>query len=369
MRVLVVLKDVPLHEGSAPAKTSVGLLQGLLAHGLDVRAVAARQPFSPRDDPPATLPVEVVPVGPAPPPTLRRRLDRLLRPRADLARGAFADRVREAAAEADVVHLEEAETLWTSPGDGSCLHVHYLVSLDRPQAGPWQREGRDRLELALLERAVLRRQRCLIASSPVVAAELRRRAPRAEVALAPLTLDPAHYARAALAEPVAGLIGTAAWPTTAAAARRLVRNVWPLVRRAVPGARLRVAGRGMESLVAGADGVEVVGEVPSAAEFLSGLSVLLFPLDRGSGVKVKTLESIASGVPVVTTRHGAEGIEAVVVAETDGDLARAAASVLADEAERRERGSAGRLAFEERYAPVPATAPLVDLYRRRLGLR
>ncbi len=66
VKVLVVLKDVPLHEGSAPAKTSVGLLQGLLAHGLDVRAVAARQPFSPPGNPPAGLPVEVVPVTPSP---------------------------------------------------------------------------------------------------------------------------------------------------------------------------------------------------------------------------------------------------------------------------------------------------------------
>ncbi len=192
------------------------------------------------------------------------------------------------------------------------------------------------------------------------------------MALAPLTLDPAHYAPAPLAEPVAGLIGTAAWPTTAAATERLVRDVWPLVVRAVPAARLRVAGRGMESLVSGAEGVEVVGEVPSAADFLSGLSVLLFPLDRGSGMKVKTLEAIATGVPVVTTRHGAEGIDAgdgVVVAETDAELARAAASVLADEAERRERGSAARRAFDERYAPLPATAPLVELYRRRAGLR
>ena len=43
MRVLVVLSHPPLPEGGAPGKVALGLLRGLVAHGLDVRALAARQ--------------------------------------------------------------------------------------------------------------------------------------------------------------------------------------------------------------------------------------------------------------------------------------------------------------------------------------
>jgi glycosyltransferase involved in cell wall biosynthesis len=114
-------------------------------------------------------------------------------------------------------------------------------------------------------------------------------------------------------------------------------------------------------------GVELLGEVSSAPEFLRRLSLLLFPLDRGSGMKVKVLEAIASGLPVVTTPTGAEGIEAgdgVVVGESDDELAAAAASLLTDEEERKQRGAAARAAFERRYTPRAATAPLVELYRR-----
>jgi glycosyltransferase involved in cell wall biosynthesis len=370
VKVLVVLKDPPLHEGSAPGKTAVGLLRGLVEHGVGVRALAARQHFAPPGEPPAGLPVEVVPVQPDP----GGRIARLRRPRGELGRGPFAERVREAARAVDLVHLEETETLWA--GDGltmpSVLHVHYLVLRDRPLAGPWRREGRELLELALAERAAVRRYPHLVASSPLVAAELLRRAPRADVTVAPLTLDPAHYEPAPLDAPVAGLIGTAAWPPTAAAATRLVRDVWPLVRRAAPGVRLRIAGRGMDALLRGAEGVEVVGSVPSARDFFGRLSVLLFPLGRGSGMKVKTLEALASGVPVVTTAQGAEGIEAgegAVVAEEDEALAAGAAAILLDESERRERGQAAREAFEHRYSPRPATAPLVELYRRLASLR
>jgi glycosyltransferase involved in cell wall biosynthesis len=136
----------------------------------------------------------------------------------------------------------------------------------------------------------------------------------------------------------------------------------------VPEARLAVAGRGTESLgLNGLNRVDVVGEVPSSSAFFSQLSVLLFPLERGSGMKVKVLEALACGVPVVTTPAGAEGIaptEGVVVCTSDEELADAAARILADEAERRERGLAARCTFTEQYSPLPATAPVVELYGR-----
>ena len=154
--------------------------------------------------------------------------------------------------------------------------------------------------------------------------------------------------------------------------RRLVYEVWPLVRRIVPEAQLVVAGRGTEQLidVAVEPGVEVLGSVPSAAKWLRDLSVLLFPIDRGSGMKVKVLESIASGVPVVTTPAGAEGINAgdgVVVEDDERRLAHAAATIMQDALERSQRGTAARAAFLEHYAPAPATLPLVELYRRIAG--
>jgi len=371
MKVVVVLTQPPLLEGGAPGRCAVGLLRGLRAHGVAVVALAARQHFAAPGEPPDDLPVRTVPLQPQAP-GWRARARRLRRPGGDLARDPLVSLARDAAADADVLHLEETESAWCDVGTlvPSLVHVHYLIRRDRPWSPPWRQGGRFLLEMELAERAAIRRHRYLVASSPLIADELRRRAPEADIVLAPLSLDPSHYPQASLdGPPTAGLIGTAAWPPTAAAARRLAARVWPRVR--VRDAQLCVAGRGMDELgLPSGPGLTVTGEVHSSASFLAELSLLLYPLARGSGVKVKVLEAIACGVPVVTTPAGAEGIEAgegVIVAETDEDLAAAAAVLLSDSGERRERGDAARAAFLERYAPEPATRPLVDLYRRMIG--
>jgi glycosyltransferase involved in cell wall biosynthesis len=359
MRVLVVLTQPPLSEGGAPGRVAIGLLRGLMAHGIEVRALAARQHFAVTGEVPSGLPLEVVEVDP-PRPGFRHQLDRLRRPRGEL-RGPFAALVREAAREVDVVHLEETETAWCDEGVStpSLVHMHYLVRRDRPLGWPWQKRFREVGEVRLGERAAIRRHRYLVASSPVIAQELRAAAPRAEVVHAPLSLDPSLYLPAPLDGPsTAGLIGTASWPPNAEAIERLTQRVWPLVQERVPEAKLVVAGHGTEAL-------GFSGPVESGRDFLRRLSVLIFPLERGSGMKVKVLEAMASGVPVVTTPAGAEGIPKGIRVETgDEQLATAAAELLGDPDLRRRSGAAARDAFERLYTPQVATQPLVELYER-----
>jgi glycosyltransferase involved in cell wall biosynthesis len=362
LKALVVLSQPPLVEGGAPGRVAIGLLRGLLEHGVDVRAIAARRHFAVPGEPPADLPVEIVDI-PAEPSSWGLRADQLRHPRGELARGPFMEVVRTASRDADVLHLEETETAWCDLGVDlpSLVHLHYRITQDQRWPAPGSRGFRRMAEFALAERLAIRRHGYLVASSPLVAAVLP-----GDVTLAPLSLDPGLYPPARLdGRPTAGLIGTGTWGPTAAAGRRLVERVWPRVRERAPEARLAVAGRGWGEL--GGTDVAFLGEVASGREFLRGLSVLLFPLERGSGMKVKVLEAIATGVPVVTTPAGAEGIEpndGVVVATDDDALAAAAAEILSDAAERSERGAAARAAFERRYTPKLATAPLVSLYER-----
>jgi glycosyltransferase involved in cell wall biosynthesis len=317
--------------------------------------------------------IEVVPLS-SEPLNLRGYYNRLRRPMPEYRQEAFVRRIAELASTADVIHLEEEQTVYSSDGarTPTVARLHCLVRRDRSLGWPWQ-QARWGLECLLAERAACRRHRYLIANSPLVADALRRSAPDAEILLAPISVDTRYYPRAPLdGPPTAGMIGTGSWPPTARAIERLVARVWPLVRKTLPDAKLLIAGRKMEKFrsMTRAPGVEFLGEVDSAAEFFGSLSVLLYPLSRGSGMKVKVVEAMACGVPVVTTPVGAEGIDAdggVIVEDDDRALAVEAAAILSDETERQQRGSAVRHAFELRYAPAPAAEPVADLYKRMAG--
>jgi glycosyltransferase involved in cell wall biosynthesis len=303
----------------------------------------------------------------------RPRLRRYADPLSRLRYGTFSARVRELAADADVVHLEEIRTAAV----GRRLSVPYLANLhsfarrDRRVESLWTTDTRDYLELARAERRACREARWLVASSTEVASDLRRSGAR-DVTVVRLGLDTAHYGVRDSAGPdAAGLIGHAAWPPTANAVTRLITEVWPRVREARPAAVLRLAGRGMTrdafAELPDVPGVEWVGPVESAEGFLRSIGVLCYPLGRGSGIKVKVLEAMAIGMPVVTTPHGAEGLAPGlgIAVETDADRLAAATVELLDSPElRRRRGAAARAQFERDHSPAAVTAPLLPLYHR-----
>jgi glycosyltransferase involved in cell wall biosynthesis len=363
-----------LVEGGATSRCVIGMLRGLAGHGVDLHVLAADLRNDMREGLrgalPDGLPIELQAIEH--PSRARTRWLRFTRPYGLLATTAFAPLVRERASDADVVHFVElaASSLIPLVDRPAVAQIHCLTRRDRDIRPPWTRDGRTALELLRAERRVFGQARWLLANSHEVAEPLARIAPRAHVAVAPLPLDPASYTpRAPLDAPVAGLIGTAVWPPTANAVQRLLTSVWPRVLQQRPDARLLLAGFGMErdAFVHLPDlpGVEWRGAVPSATGFLRELGVLLYPLGRGSGAKIKVLEALALGVPVVTTPDGAEGIggrDGLVVDMDDGALAYATVALLADAAARRAAGDAAFATFMEHHAPLPATAPLLELY-------
>jgi len=98
--------------------------------------------------------------------------------------------------------------------------------------------------------------------------------------------------------------------------------VMPRLEKLDSQARLIVAGAEMPPGLAGSGPtVEVLGYVPEVRDVLARYAVFVCPILSGSGVRVKLLEAFASGIPVVSTRLGAEGL-----AEVDGEYCRLADS-------------------------------------------
>ena len=97
----------------------------------------------------------------------------------------------------------------------------------------------------------------------------------------------------------------------AAALSWFVHKVMPLVLEREPRTRLTVIGSDpppAHSLPAHGGAVELLGFLPDIGEALGRYSLFVCPILSGSGVRVKLLEAFAAGMPVVSTRVGAEGL-------------------------------------------------------------
>ena len=96
-----------------------------------------------------------------------------------------------------------------------------------------------------------------------------------------------------------------------------MHHVLPRIRAREPRARLIVIGSDPppRHSLPEADAIDLVGFVEDVREPLARYSVFVCPILSGSGVRVKLLEAFAAGIPVVSTRLGAEGL-----ASTDGDV-------------------------------------------------
>jgi glycosyltransferase involved in cell wall biosynthesis len=113
-------------------------------------------------------------------------------------------------------------------------------------------------------------------------------------------------------------------------ARWLVSEIFPLVLKKHPSAICYIIGKNPPSDVQGISkqlsGIKVLGFVNDISEYFDTCSLFIAPLRYGGGVKIKILEAMANGIPVVTTKIGAEGIdgissENVILGETSETIA------------------------------------------------
>ncbi len=91
----------------------------------------------------------------------------------------------------------------------------------------------------------------------------------------------------------------------------LAREIWPVIAAARPEWKLQIVGRSPVAAVRAlaSDRIEVTGTVDDVRPYYAQAIALAVPLRVGGGTRLKILEAMASGVPVVSTSLGAEGIE------------------------------------------------------------
>lgn len=150
----------------------------------------------------------------------------------------------------------------------------------------------------------------------------------------------------------------------AEAARHLVTNIFPLIRAAWPEATLQIVGRNPPAMVTDCPGVIVTGFVEDIAACYRCAEVFVCPLLSGAGVKNKVLEALSSGLPVVTTPLGIEGIERLeagrhyLLANDPHEIAKQVVAVFQDATLRHSLGREARAIVIEHHG----WAPIADHY-------
>jgi len=199
------------------------------------------------------------------------------------------------------------------------LNAHslsYPSMLSHLRVGAAEQPGRDRLYLATVRRYETRYQRqfsAAVVTTPDDRQEFTALCPGVPVHVVPNGVDLVRFPLRAADPGGDRLVFVGAMDSThnLDAAKFFVEEVMPLLRQRHPNLQLSIVGaRPTDAALrlGRAPGVTVTGAVPSVVDYLHQAVACVVPLRTGFGIKNKTLEAMAAGVPVVGSDRGLEGL-------------------------------------------------------------
>ncbi len=148
-----------------------------------------------------------------------------------------------------------------------------------------------------------------------------------------------------------------------------VQEVYPRIRARVPEVRLTITGDHANSPLPPADNITLTGFVDDVRPLIASASISLVPIRVGGGTRLKILEAMALGTPVVTTSKGAEGLdvkhgEHLLVADRPEAFAEAVIRLLGDAALRQSLVNQAHQLVRERYDWAAVMPDFLDLVER-----
>jgi polysaccharide biosynthesis protein PslH len=149
-------------------------------------------------------------------------------------------------------------------------------------------------------------------------------------------------------------LGSMDWLPNEEAIKWLLNDIWPNVLSQQPEFQLILGGKHFPNFLSKLNGqhnIQIHKEVSSSEHFMTQNGVLVVPLLTGSGVRVKILEALAMGIPVISTAKGAEGIQLtdkqhILIANTPLEFVTA---MIDSQLQLKSIGLAGQTLFNEHY--------------------
>jgi glycosyltransferase involved in cell wall biosynthesis len=134
------------------------------------------------------------------------------------------------------------------------------------------------------------------------------------------------------------------------------KSVWPEIARQHPALHFQIVGRNPDAKIRSlaSERVHVSGTVEDVRPFYASALAVVVPLRAGSGTRLKILEAMAAEVPVLSTRLGAEGIEAehnvhLLLADSGREMVQGLRQLVASSDTRDRLSAAARSLVVKRY--------------------
>lgn len=159
-------------------------------------------------------------------------------------------------------------------------------------------------------------------------------------------------------QPIVLYLATLSWQPNIEGVERFVSAVFPMVRKRAPDVRLIVAGRGaspaLQKKVEATEGAEFAGEIDDPESLYGTARIFVDATRSGGGTRLKVLNALARGIPVVASWQAAAGLDIVpgehlFVARNDHMMADAIASLMRDPARWKILSQNGRALVRSRY--------------------
>ena len=150
-------------------------------------------------------------------------------------------------------------------------------------------------------------------------------------------------------------------------------HCWPKIHQENPDLKFYLAGRNapewFERIIK-LDGVVYLGEINDAYDFINSKAVMVVPLFSGSGMRIKIIEGMALGKPIVTTDIGTEGIPTEsgknILIANDADSFTEAINQLINDRSLSDRIGTNAIGFiQEKYDNLSQAEALVEFYKQQ----
>jgi glycosyltransferase involved in cell wall biosynthesis len=174
------------------------------------------------------------------------------------------------------------------------------------------------------------------------------------------------------ADPTLLSVGTFNWLPNVEAVEFLVHKVWPMVKKAMPNAKLWIVGNSPTKEVFAYQqkdaSITVTGGIPDIRDAFNGAHILMAPVFSGKGTRYKILEAMASHTPIIATDIAVEGLgvenkKHVLTSNSGEGMAQLAIELLKDQQLQKKLATNGFKFVEDNYDWQQISVKLDNIYK------